>query len=40
MRRCYRALIEMGTVAMEETGLLDAWLRDIAEIQVESQQCD
>jgi hypothetical protein len=40
MRRCYGALIEMGAVAMEETGLLDAWFRDIAEIQVESQQCD
>lgn len=40
MRRCYSALIEMGAVAMEETGLLEAWLRDITEIHVESLQCD
>jgi hypothetical protein len=36
MRRCYSALIEMGAVAIEETGLLEAWLRDITEIHVES----
>jgi hypothetical protein len=30
LRRCYRALVEMGVVGAEELALLDAWLADLA----------
>jgi hypothetical protein len=40
LRRCYRALVDLGVIAAQELLLLDAWLEDLAACAAAPGRCD